>query len=881
MSRIRSILTRLGARFTRCRDDEELAEEMAAHLALLEDDLRARGMSAAEAHRQARVRLQQGPTREAVHDARAFPLVDQVWRTTRQSLRSLRRAPLFTVTAVLTLALGIGATATVYSVADTVLRRPLPYPEPNRLVALRASGVTSFSGEEISRLRDRLRSVGTLAWSGSVRNRTISQGREVSNARVGRVSGSFFDVLGVTARRGRTLRESDDVRGAAPVIVLSDVLWRSMFHSRPDIVGTAIEVAGTPHEVVGVMPAAFRTFPGEVDAWVPLQMSPRDQGRNHDVIARLRSDTTLDQARAELAVVGPAVARELELSEHAMRSPTWVTYGVALGEEYRPVFLILLGAVGCVLLVACVNVAGLQLVRGTARRVEIATRAAMGGGPRRLMCEVLAESLLLTFAGGVLGVMGAWWVLPRITARLPALLLDGRVPSLEPAVLAVITVVTVTTGLVFGYLPARDARRVDVRAAIGTAGRETASLGTLRWRRVLAVGQIALAVTLLAGAALLGRTLLSLYRVDLGFDPSGLVIGQMSMTGVEQPGGTDPAVFFERTLAGIRALPGVTSAVVTSSIPVDRALNLALEAPAGSRITDARAVDWRYVSSGFFEMFGVRLRAGRLFDDTDTATSAPVVIVSRTFAAAYFGDEPAVGRAVRLAIPDAPVMTIVGVVNDLRGTSGTGWGGRHALKDTPAPGIFVPASQGASLATRFGADVNWVVRSRRGAADTAHSVAAVVRDAEPRLPFVSFRSMDDVISAQVAQERALFALLAAFASLALVLALVGTYGMTAYGVSIRTRDVSIRLALGASTWHVLRVFLHEGLVVLLAGTTLGLVGSVVVASAIRSFVWGVAPFDPLTIGGVATAFGLVVLLAMSGPVLRALRVRPAQVLRGS
>lgn len=880
MRRLRLTLGRMAGLLGHARADEDLSEELASHLALLEHDLRLQGLPPAEAHRQARLRLGVSRTEHATRDARTLPSLEQIWQNIRQSGRSLRRAPVFTLASVLTLAIGIGATTTVFSVVNVSLLQPLPYPDDQRLVALASGGRGAFAGQEIYALRERLQSVHPVAWHGGVRNWNMHVGGRTASVTGGLVSAAFFDALGVVPRLGRTFTQSEDMPNGPPVVILSDRLWRSALGARLDVVGTTMSLGGAAYEIVGVMPAGFRTFPGDADLWTPLRLPATDQGTNQTVVSRLRDGMTLEQARAELSTVALALAAESGLPAEAVGRLTWTSYRDSLGQPYRLILTILLAAVGCVLLVACVNVAGLQLVRGTLRRVEIATRAAIGGGPRRLMMETLTESLILSAAGAAIGVIGALWALPRTAAQLPPALLDGRSPTLEPLVLAVVLVVAVGTGLVFGYLPARDARRVDVRTAMGTAGRQTTAAATLRWRRVFAAGQIALALILLVGAGLLGRTLLALHRVDLGFDPGGLVMGRMSLTGTPDPGGLDVADFYERTLDRIRATPGVLGATVTSSVPVERAINLPIAPPAGSLIDQPRAVDWRYVSSGFFEMLGVPVLDGRPFDANDTSTSPPVVIVNQALARAYFGDEPAVGRTVRLAFGNADEMEIVGVVADLRNASGAGWvGSGHALKQAPAPGMFVPAAQGHALIGGFGFDAHWLVRSQTAPAAMAPTIADIVQAAEPRLPFVGFRSMDEVIGGQIAQERALFTLLALFAGIAVVLACVGTYGMMAYSVNARSRDIGIRMALGATASRVLTLCLHEGLVVVTAGALVGLAGALVVARGIRAYVWGMEPFDPVTFGAVVLVLGTVVMVAAAVPAVRAARLHPARVLR--
>lgn len=876
---MRRFVDRLGSLLGRSQADADLAEELAQHIALLEDDLVSQGVPPLEARRRARLAVRATPTMEAVREEWRFPPVERLWQDVRLTARGLRRAPTFTVASILTLAIGIGATTTVFSVVNLSLLKPLPYPQSDEVVSLLAGGVTSFTGEEIHALAARVHGVESIGWFGGARNWNLTIDGQATSVSGGRMSAGVFDVLGVRPRLGRGFTASEDAAQGPDVVVLSERLWRTALRARPDAIGMTVTLGGVPHEVVGVMPAAFRTFP-DYELWTPVHLSATSNGRNHAVIARLRDGVSMAQARGELTALMPALAKDLGVPWRSEETLAWQPYRTTLGEPYRQSLSILLAAVMCVLLIACVNVAGLQLVRATSRRTETATRAAIGGGPRRLMYETLTESLVLSATGTALGVAAAVWALPRVAASLPAGMLDGRTPRLDPSVLVVAMAMAVGCGVLFGLLPAREAARIDVRAAMDSSGRQTAAASTLRWRRVLAMGQIALALMLLVGAGLLGRTLLNLNRVDLGFEPDGLVIGRMSMAGTPDPGGVPVGEFFERTLTRIREAPDVVGAAVTSGIPVDRALNLPIEPPPGSHVTAPRSVDWRYVSSGFFELLQVPLRAGRAFDATDTTTSAPVVIVNEAFARAYFGRELAVGRTIRLAIDDAVPMTIVGVVGDVRNASGAGWARTgHALKQGAAPGVFVPASQGATVLGKAGLDAQWIVRSRTTTTETIVTVARVLQAAEPRLPFVGFRSMDDVIQSQITQERALFWLLSGFAGVALLLACIGTYGMMAYSVGARSREIGIRMACGASTSGVLRLFLREATTVLAGGAAAGLVGGVVLANAIRAYVWGIEPFDPVTFLGVSLAFAVVVLLAVAVPAMRAARLDPARVLR--
>lgn len=885
MLALRVYLTRLAGLLRR-QADADLDEELAEHLRLLEADLLARGTSPDAARRAARQALGGlSRTEHAVHDQRTWPAIERLWQDIRWSVRSLRRAPLFTTTAVLTLALGIGSTTAIVSVINISLFKPLPYPHSDRLVTLAAGGRTNFTGEEFYALRDRLQTPDALGADGGGLSWNLHVGGRATHVIGRRVSSALFDVLGVAPQRGRTFSAAEDAPNGPWAVVLSDRLWRSHFEARADHLGRVVELGGVAHQIVGVMPPDFRTYP-DADLWTPLRLPLTDKGSNQQVIARLRPDATFAEANAELAARRQILVSELGWPRESAAVIEWQPYRQALRSQYRPVLLILLGAVGCVLLIACVNVAGLQLVRGSVRHAEMATRAAIGGSPRRLMREVLTESMVLSVAGAGVGVLCAVWALPSLAAVLPPSILDGEPLSVDVLVLAGVLITAILVGLLFGYVPARDARGVDVRSAMSQQGtRHTAGPATLRWRRALVMGQIALSLVLLVSTALLGRTLMNFSRVELGFEPQHLVIGTMSLTGVPTPAGREIPEFFEETLGRIRATPGVRQAAVTSGLPVARALNLPLLPPAGGQIATVRAVDWRYISTNFFETLGVPLRAGRLFAATDTQNSQPVVVVNERFARAYFGREAVLGRTLRLPVGTADEqydMVVVGVVGDFRNASGAGWSqGGNALTNAPPPSLFVPVTQAPpDLLARL--DAHWLVRTSAagaGPASTAATVAQLVQATEPRLPFVRFQTMEEIVADQIEQQRALFSLLALFAAASVTLACVGIYGVTAYNVSARSRDIGIRMALGSTRLRVVRLLLHEGVVLTTLGIGVGLGGALLVSRSLEAYLWGVAPFDPVAFLAAATTLAAIAVLAILWPAVRAACLEPSGVLR--
>jgi putative ABC transport system permease protein len=885
MRRLRLAMYRLASLVGRRRADDDLADELASHLDLLEQELRGQGIAPDEAHRLARLRLGGlSRTVHAVHDARMAAGVERLRQDVAWALRALRRAPLFTLATVLTIALGIGGTVAIFTLVNAVLWRPLPYPAPDRLLALTADTPASFSGEMFHALRARLEGGERLAAIGGATSWNLLAGTHAVHVTGGRVSAATFDVLGVQPRLGRGFTAAEDSPGGPAVVVLGDALWRSQFDARPDILGQIVHLGGIPHQVIGVMPPHFATFPA-AQLWGPLQLSPRDQGTNYQVLLRLRHGQSLDAARAELAVARLALRPTLSSPGAFARALTWQPYQQVLGHARRADLLVLQAAILFALLLACVNVAALQVLRAVARQGELATRAAIGGGPARLAQQMVVESMALACAGALVGAGLAWWAVPQVQALIPRALLDGVEVAPDWRVLGVGLALTALVGLCVGVIPARAAARVDLRAALGAPGRATAGHAALRWRRVFVIAQVSLALVLVVSAALLARTLGNFHRVDLGFDPASLVAGAMSMQGASDQTSRAPADFIEHTLTRLRQVPGVAEATVTTNLPIDRALNLAMDAPAGALVTDTRAVDWQYVASGYTQTLGIPVRAGRTVSHDDTGASAPVALVNEAFARAYFGDEPVLGRQIRLDVGDIdePARTIVGVLGDVRATSGTGWTeGRNALDVPSAPGVYVPVSQVSpdllDLVHDF-ARVQWVVRATDAPGAVTRRVAALMRESEPRLPFIEFVPLTALVARELEMERALLWLMGLLGGGALLLAALGTYGLMAASVHARLREIGIRLVLGASRTSVVRDVAREGALVLLVGLACGVPAVVLATRVIRAYLWGVGPFDPWALGVASGALAVVAMAAVLVPAVRAARVAPARVLR--
>lgn len=811
---------------------------------------------------------------------------DTLWQDGKHAVRTLRRAPAFTLASVVTLALGIGGTTAIFSVANALFFRPLPYPEPERVFVLTQNSYASSTGQLFHYVRDGVQSFETIAATFEGAGRNLVVGNQAEYVTAAQVTDGYFELLGIPPLLGRDFTRAESRPQGPQGVILSEALWRRRFDARSDVIGRVIELGGVPYAVVGVVPERpVATAPADV--WTPLQLSPDDDTWNYTVLGRLRANVSPTRAQNELEVLHATMVRELGEDEFSSvgRTLAWTPYRESLVRDRRTEVLVLLAAVGFLLAIACANIAGLQLARGLGRRREMATRLALGGSKRRLARQVLTESVLLGLGGGLLGLAVARFGTQGVLALMPGGGPPGEPVGLDGRVLLVTATISLVTGLLVGLAPALDSGWVDLRSFLSAGTRHTISRHTAWLRRGFVVVEVALAVLLLAGAGVLVRTFVNLRSVPLGIDPENVVTGSMSLLGTDLGAHGGSAQFFERTLARIRELPGVEGAAVGSDLPVEWGLNLALEPPPGGIVESPSAVDWRYITREYFTLFRVPLRGGRVFDERDGVGSAPVAIVNETFGKRYFGRTDVVGEHIQLAtggLEDFP-RRIVGVVADVKSGSRTGWSGeRNALAAPPPPILYVPVAQVSAevsgLVHEF-VSVDWIVRTREPGTDLIPAIQDIVRTAEPTLPFIRFQTMDEVVAAEMETERDHMLLVGLFALMAMVLAGVGIYGLIAYGVSQRTQEVGVRMALGATAEAVLGRFLREGLALALAGVVLGLGGAALLSRALESFVWGVDPLDPLTYATVAALLLVIAALASLAPALRAARLDPTRALR--
>ncbi len=785
-------------------------------------------------------------------------------------LRALGRSPAFSAVAVISLALGIGANSALFSLVDAVLLRPLPYPRPEQLVTLRGN-------HSVPDVKDMREMVAAFAAGGAYATWTfdLAGGSEPQRASGALVTGEVLAALAVHPLLGRLLTPDDDLEGAAPAAVISERLWRERFGGRAEAVGETVLLSGKTALVVGVLPASFRLPLAESDVLVPFHVyyaeAANARGAHFTLpVFRLRESVSLAAAQAQVDAAGRRMA-ELH-PEEDQRSFPLMPLGERLAGPMRAPLLLLFGAVVLVLLVACANFANLLLARGLARQRELALRAALGASRWRLVREQLAESLLLSLAGGICALMLASWVLPGVLALAPDVIPAHTTPTLDARAVAFSAAVALLTGVAFGLLPAMLASRLDLHSALKAS---SGGVGPrARLRQVLVGAELLLSVLLLVGSGLLLRSLWSLQSAPLGFDPQGVVATRLSLPVPRYPNTADSTAFFTRALDAVQALPGVREASLISEAPLsgsflghDIIIEGAPEVPVGQE----PGADVRTVSGEYFAQLGVPLLRGRTFTRDDTVASTPVIAVNESFVRMFLAGSEPLGRRVEWARGRGAQivwMTIVGVVGDER---------HESLERPPDPAIYVPFTQNLMSWKRWSV---LLVRPR-GAYTPAlgQQIRAAVWSADPLLPVEMPAPLARNLETSTATRRFGLTLLVLFAGVALLLAAVGVYGVVSYQVGRRARELGVRMALGASPRRVLGLVLGDVARIAAPAALLGLATALALSRLLRAMLYGVAPSDPLTYlaaGGIL--FGLAGVAAL-GPARRAMRIDPAVALR--
>ncbi len=805
-----------------------------------------------------------------------------LWQDLRYGLRLLAKSPVFTLVSILTLALGIGANTAIFTVVYGVLLRPLPFPQPERIVELAEtfksqSDEMDLTSAELKRLQEFQEPFEHIAGYTSV-GYNLAAGNAAEHLRGLPVSASYFSVLGVHPALGRDFTEDDDHVGGQRVAIISHSLWTRRFAADPAQISQKILLNGQPYTLIGVMPRSFSPIAaatdlpdsGAPDVWTPLALVSETvgSGENIGVLARLKAGVTPAQLQAQMNLVTQDFRRQYPDDVGRDASMSFLPYQKMVGAEVRPYLLVLLGAIGFVLLIACANVANLFLARGGLRGREIAIRVAMGASRGRLFQQLLTESMLIAIGGGALGLLLANLGLGSLLALAPVDLPRVADVHLDVWVFTFTLLVSLLTGVLFGLAPALEASRTGVNEALKEgAGRASAAPGRARLRQILVVGELAISLVLLTGAGLMIATFSKLLHTNPGFDPHRILSVQFWLIGSKYDSTAQIENFNRAAVQRLEAIPGVDAAgIVAVGLPLERGGNNGVRMPDS---TEWYSTDYREITPGFFRAMDAPLSQGRFFSDADSETASKVVIVNQAFVRKHFANRSPLGAHIFLGKTSCE---IVGVVGDVK-----------SYLDQPAPPTtFVPSAQASYDTSRV--YEGWFPRSIivRASVDPL-SLGRAVRDAiaavDPVVPTGSLLSMDQVLAHSLALRTFLMSLLSIFAGLALTLASVGIYGVISYAVSQRTREIGLRIALGARPRDVLQLILGEGLKLVLIGVALGILLALSMTKLLTAMLFGVSVTDPLVFLFVVALLLGVSLAACYVPARRAMRVDPIIALR--
>jgi putative ABC transport system permease protein len=856
--------------------DQELDEEMRFHLErLIEQNIKS-GMTPEDA-RYAALKSFGGvdQSKEECRSARGVGLLENIFRDISFSIRVLLRSYAFTIVVVLTLALGIGANTVIFSFANGILLRALPYPQPDRLAVLdefsRKRDMTSMAVSYPNFLDWRAQNksfedIGVF-FGGSRFN--LSGAGEAVEIRGAFVSAGLFEILRVPPLLGRTITPNEDRPNENMVVILGHDLWQRNFGGDPKIIGQKIMINSRARTVIGVMPRGFR-FPEVAEMWVPLALTTETFTRtDHGLgsIARLRDGVTLAEAQAEMHTIAahieqlnPVTNEGLDVKVMSLRDN--------LSGDYRQALLILLGVVGCVLLVACVNVANLMLARATARQKEFALRAALGAGRWRIIRQLLIESLLLAFVGGALGLAFSVWAMHLLLTAIPVQLPSWMNFSIDLRVLGFTIAITLLTGLIFGAAPALQTSRVDLNDTLKEGGRGTVGARG-RSRNLLVVTEIALSLVLLVGAGLMIRSFLRLRQVNIGVNAKNVLTATMSLPSAKYKEREQRVAFFTQWLERVRAIPGVESAGATGTLPLSGnnwGRSLTVEGFPVLSVGQAPVIQHTVVTPGYFRTMEIPLLAGRDFTDADTKGSMPVTIIDERLAREYWPHESAVGKRVRFGPPEdnEPWHTIVGVVGTVR---------HQRVQEDTRKSVYLPYLQfglgGLTIVARTSSDPHEIIGPIR------RSVAEIDSD----LPLSEVTTMEEVVAESIWQPRLYAMLFAVFAGGALVLALIGIYGVMAFLVQTRTHEIGVRMALGATARDVFKLIVGRGMKLTAIGVTIGIAGAIGLTRLMHSLLFNTSATDPITFVLIAALLSLAAFLACYIPARRATKVDPLVALR--
>jgi putative ABC transport system permease protein len=816
--------------------------------------------------------------------------MDSLIQDLRYAVRMLAKQRGFTAVAVLTLALGIGANAAIFSVLDGVLLRPLPYPDVERILTMNertTSGqMMSVSWQNFQDWRAQNQVFEALGINrGAVVNLTGGDQPERLNGSL--ASSDVFTVMGIAPLAGRTFSADEDRAGTDRVTIVSERLWRSRFNADAGLVGRAVTLNGQPHTVIGIMPAAMR-FPSRLtDVWLPLGLYvptfPKDRGAHPGLgaVGKLKRGVTVEQAMADLDTIARRLETQYPESNKNVRVAV-VPYFEQIVRNIRPALRVLIAAVAFVLLIGCANLANLMLSNAEARQREIAIRAALGAARRRIVQQLLTESLMLSSVGGVLGALLASWAVKAFVASQPTTVPRIDLIAVDGRVLAFVAAVSIATGVLFGLVPALRASAPDLLTALKDSIRGSSSVAARRFRSALVVAEVALALVLLIGAGLMIRSFARLMSIDPGFNAERVVTLRLTLPDARYPDRARWTTFHQELLRRVGALPAVDAAGLNSAVPLEGGGSEAPVIPEGAPMPSPDRLPamtlFQTTSPDYFRAMGIQVLKGRVFSERDTAESTPVAIVDESLARRLFPTDDAIGKRIAFefrghggADMQPSWREVIGVVRHVRHY---GMASEPPFVQVYTPYLQLPVYMqerrpGMALVVRTSLEPQAVAASIR------REVAAIDRD----IPIYGLQTMDAYLAQNTEQPRLSVMLLTGFGALALLLSVVGIYGVLSYSVSQRTQEIGIRMALGATRRNVLALVVGHGMLLTVAGIAIGLAASYAVTKSMTALLFQVSPHDPSTFAAIVLLLGAVALAASLLPGLRAARVSPIQALR--
>jgi predicted permease len=884
---------RLRALFRRRAVEQELDQELLFHFENEVEKHKRAGATEEEAMRRARLSFGgQDQIKEDCREARGTSLLESSLEDIRYSLRLLCRNPTFSIIAALTLALGIGPTTAIFSLVDTILLKPLPYPNAGRVAMLwRSAPLPLLAGNDnlpwdsqdfrlLAARSTVFQSLGAFRKDSfnltGVRDPELLEGV--------RASAGFFPALGTPPILGRTFTAQDDQPGHDHVVILANSLWKSRFAGNPRVVGSNIELNGYRYRVIGVMPGDFAfprkegmprllDLPKETQLWVPLALAPGPRGSAElGVIAEPKPGISPAQVRQEMDTFDQGLAAQVS------RDKAWFSRIVPLAQQTvtgtRRPLLLLLGAVLVVLLIACSNVAGLMLNRSLERRREFTLRAALGASQVRLIRQLMTESMLLALAGGLMGILLGELGLSLATHFAPGTIPHLRDTKLDLRGIVFAFVTTLVTGILFGLAPAFGATRTNtVDALKGGGQRSGRSFTAPRIRNALLVAQVALGLLLIIASALLLESFLNMVHADPGFDATHVVAFDLPLPQPKYNNIRQIEHLFNQVLGRLQSVPAVESAGFASVLPMggepDQAMIQIPEEPTVNG-SGRLVANYSFVSPGYFKTVGAPLVQGRDISERDTADTEPVAVINSAMARKYWPGEDPIGKQIGVPLPGIPLRTIVGVVGNIKQVS---------LREEPAPKVFVPYTQDENLVEFPMQSMEYAVRTRGDSSSIVEIVRDAVHATDPGLPIARYGKLEAIVDASTVTDRFLVQLLAAFGGLALLLASIGMYGVISYSVMHRTPEIGVRIALGAGRSQILVFILRQGFRIVCFGIAFGLIAAFATTRLMTRFLYGVQPVDPIIFAAVSFLQVAVVLLACYVPARKAMNVDPVIALR--